>query len=256
MRIEAYTQVQQLYNTKKTSKPQAAEKRGLSDQLQISSIGKDIQTAKAAVAGSSDIREDVIAPIKEKLRNGTYEVSNESFADKLFAKYEEMNLIEVLNNESQEYDQLLELSTKKTPVLVAGNLEELAKITDEEQLVVSRITHLERKRQEVFADIANVINRDVKTLLLPDLIEILAQRPEEQQKLAKVHDRLRTVVHEVKRVNDQNRILIQNSLEMIDYDLNMLQSMKSAPETANYNRGAYNTGAQMGVETSAFDAKQ
>ena len=146
------------------------------------------------------------------------------------------NLIEVLNNESQEYDQLLELSTKKTPVLVAGNLEELARITDEEQLVVSRITHLERKRQEVFADIANVINRDVKILLLPDLIEILAQRPEEQQKLAKVHDRLRTVVHGVKRVNDQNRILIQNSLEMIDYDLNMLQSMKSAPETANYNR--------------------
>ena len=67
-----------------------AAKKGLSDQLQISSIGKDIQTAKAAVAGSSDIREDVIAPIKAKLQNGTYEVSNESFADKLFAKYEEM----------------------------------------------------------------------------------------------------------------------------------------------------------------------
>ncbi len=66
------------------------QREGLSDQLQISSIGKDIQTAKAAVAGSSDIREDVIAPIKAKLQNGTYEVSNESFADKLFAKYEEM----------------------------------------------------------------------------------------------------------------------------------------------------------------------
>ena len=92
------------------------------------------------------------------------------------------NLIEVLNNESQEYEQLLELSTKKTPVLVAGNLDELAKITDEEQIVVSRISHLEHKRQEVFADIANVINRDVKTMLLTDLIEILAQRPQEQQK--------------------------------------------------------------------------
>lgn len=89
MRIEAYTQVQQLYNTKKASKPQAAAKKGFSDQLQISSIGKDIQTVKAAVAGSSDIREDVIAPIKAKIQNGTYEVSNESFADKLFAKYEE-----------------------------------------------------------------------------------------------------------------------------------------------------------------------
>lgn len=90
MRIEAYSQVQQLYHTKKTSRPQAAAKAGTSDKLQISSIGKDIQTAKAAVAGSSDIREDVIAPLKEKIKNGTYEVSNDSFADKLFAKYEEM----------------------------------------------------------------------------------------------------------------------------------------------------------------------
>lgn len=90
MRIEAYTQVQQLYNTKKSVKAQTNKKLSFTDQLQISSIGKDIQTAKAAVAGSSDIREDVTAPIKASIQNGTYEVSTESFADKLFAKYEEM----------------------------------------------------------------------------------------------------------------------------------------------------------------------
>lgn len=166
------------------------------------------------------------------------------------------NLIDVLQAESQEYEILLELSTRKTPVIVAGNLEELAKITDEEQTVVGRITHLENKRREVFADIANVINRDVKTLLLSDLIEILGKRPKEQQELANVHDRLKRVVHEVKRVNGQNRVLIQNSLEMIEYDLNMLQAMKTAPETANYNRGAYNTGATIGLDQGSFDAKQ
>lgn len=90
MRIEAYTQVQQIYNTNKTAKTQSAGKASFKDQLQISSVGKDIQTAKAAVAGSSDIREDMIAPLKEKIQNGTYEVSADSFADKLFAKYEEM----------------------------------------------------------------------------------------------------------------------------------------------------------------------
>lgn len=90
MRIEAYTQVQQVYNTGKAAKTQATAKTGFRDQLQISSIGKDIQTAKAAVAESSDVREEVIAPLKEKIQNGTYEVSNESFADRLFAKYEEM----------------------------------------------------------------------------------------------------------------------------------------------------------------------
>ena len=45
------------------------------------------------------------------------------------------NLIEVLDLESREYENLLELSTKKTPVIVAGELEQLAKITDEEQTV-------------------------------------------------------------------------------------------------------------------------
>lgn len=90
MRIEAYTQVQQLYKTKKVNKAESRSNVSFSDQLQISSIGKDIQTAKAAVAGASDIREDVTAPIKAKVQAGTYEVSAESFADKLYQKYEEM----------------------------------------------------------------------------------------------------------------------------------------------------------------------
>ncbi len=166
------------------------------------------------------------------------------------------NLIEVLSLESREYENLLGLSMKKTPVIVAGELEELAKITDEEQIVVGKINHLELKRQEVFADIANVINKDVKTLMLTDLIEMLKARPQEQQKLARVHDELSTAVHEVKRVNEQNRILIQSALEMVEFDLNMLQAMKTAPETANYNRGAFNTGASIAVDSRGFDAKQ
>lgn len=166
------------------------------------------------------------------------------------------NLIEVLTLESREYENLLELSMKKTPVIVAGQLEELAEITDEEQDVVSKINHLEQKRQEVFADIANVINKDVNTLMLADLVEMLKTRPAEQQKLAKVHDELRTIVHDVKRVNEQNGILIQNALEMVEFDMNMMQAMKAAPETANYNKGAYSAGTTMGVDGNGFDARQ
>lgn len=90
MRIEAYTQIQQLYKPQKTNKPQTATKTGFMDQLQISSVGKDIQTAKAAVSQAPDIRTDVVAPIKEQIQNGTYEVSAESFAEKLFSKYQEL----------------------------------------------------------------------------------------------------------------------------------------------------------------------
>ncbi len=92
MRIEAYTQVQQIYNTKKTAKLQNKAKMSSTDQLQISSIGKDIQTAKTALAESSDIREELTAPLKASIASGTYQVSGESFADKLMQKYDELGL--------------------------------------------------------------------------------------------------------------------------------------------------------------------
>ena len=90
MRIEAYTQVQQLYQTKKVNQARKEGSVSRADQVQISSFGKDIQTAKAAVAGSPDIREELTAPIKAQIQNGTYSVDNGSFAEKLLQKYEEM----------------------------------------------------------------------------------------------------------------------------------------------------------------------
>jgi flagellar biosynthesis/type III secretory pathway chaperone len=165
-------------------------------------------------------------------------------------------LIEVLEKESLEYENLLQLSMKKTSVIVSENLEELAKITDEEQVVVSRINHLDTQRNEAIGDIANVLNKDVAKLKIVDLIKMLAARPEEQTKLADVFDKLQVNVRGVKRVNEQNRELLESALEMVKFNMNILQSMNKAPETANYNRGAYNTGDVIGMTNKAFDAKQ
>ena len=53
-------------------------------------MGRDMQIAKEAARAASDIREEVTAPLKASIEAGTYHVSTESFADKLFSKYEEM----------------------------------------------------------------------------------------------------------------------------------------------------------------------
>ncbi len=90
MRIEAYTQVQKVYQSQTVNRAQKAGNVSRLDNVQISSIGKDIQTAKAALAGSPDIREELTASIKERIQNGTYEVSVENFADKLMRKFDEM----------------------------------------------------------------------------------------------------------------------------------------------------------------------
>lgn len=166
------------------------------------------------------------------------------------------SLIGILGQECTEYEGLLEISQKKTPVIIKGDLEELQKITDEEQSLASKVANLERKRSEVYADIANVINKDVKTLKLNHLIAMLENRPAERDALAGVHDRLQSAVRGLQRVNEQNRELLANALEMIEFEMNLVQAMKAAPETADYNKGAYSTGNTMGVSSGGFDAKQ
>lgn len=87
MRIEAYNQIGQIYAPKKTYGTQKTNTVSRTDQVQISSIGKDIQTVKQAVANTPDVREDKIASVKTRIQNGTYEVSSDDFASKLMAAY-------------------------------------------------------------------------------------------------------------------------------------------------------------------------
>jgi hypothetical protein len=62
-------------------------------------------------------------------------------------------------------------------------------------------------------------------------------------------------VNNIRMINGQNAELIKQSLEMVTFDLNLVQAMKQAPETANYNKGAINAGDTLGTAGS-FDAKQ
>ena len=91
MRIEAYTQVQQIYKPKQPAKNQQVSAASYSsDQLQLSMTGRDIHTAKSAVAAAPDVREDLVSSIKAKVNNGTYQVETSAFAEKLLAKIDEM----------------------------------------------------------------------------------------------------------------------------------------------------------------------
>lgn len=43
---------------------------------------------------------------------------------------------------------------------------------------------------------------------------------------------------------------------MVHFNMQLIQSAKTAPENANYNRIARNTGEALGTEDHSFDAKQ
>lgn len=91
MRIEAYNQVQQIYKPKQPVRNQhtGGTSHG-ADQLQLSTAGRDYQTAKSAVAAAPDVREDLVASIRARIDNGTYQVDNSAFAEKLLSRFGEM----------------------------------------------------------------------------------------------------------------------------------------------------------------------
>jgi len=91
MRIDAYAQVQQVYQPRKVVRSrQTGASSHETDQLQLSTVGKDMQSVKAAVAAAPDIREDRVASIRARMENGTYHVDNSAFAEKLLQNYSEM----------------------------------------------------------------------------------------------------------------------------------------------------------------------
>ena len=166
------------------------------------------------------------------------------------------NLIDVLDSENTQYEKLLVLAESKTPVIVSGDIESLGKITEEEQEIVGKIQGMEKQRDKFLADIANVVNRDVETLKLIDLIQMLDKMPDQQQKLEEVQKRLGATITSLREVNDKNQMLLTERLDMVDFNLNMIRAMKSAPQTANYTKNAYTNGQSLGIFHGGFDAKQ
>lgn len=166
------------------------------------------------------------------------------------------NLIDVLDREQFEYEKLLILAEKKTSAVVKGDVDSLSKITEDEQEIVGRIRTMERQRTKVLADVANVVNRDVETLKLIDLIQMLAKVPDQQEKLRDVQERLEKTTEQIRMQNEKNQLLLQEKLEMVEFNLSMIRAMKSAPETANYSKDAYTNGEVLGIFHGGFDAKQ
>ncbi len=166
------------------------------------------------------------------------------------------NLIEILDKENTEYKTLIELADKKTSTIVKGDLESLGKITEDEQEIVGRIQGMEKQRAKVLADIANVVNRDVETLKLSNLIQMLEKMPDQQKMLIRIHEELKETMDQLRLTNNKNQLLLTERLEMVEFNLNMIRALKSAPQTANYSKDAYTNGTALGIFHGGFDAKQ
>lgn len=164
------------------------------------------------------------------------------------------DFIDILEKENGEYERLTELSIEKRQIIIDGDIPALEDMTGKEQEITSNLKNLEKKREEVVKDMSIVLSKDPKELTITNMIAFLNKQPEEQQKLQSVRERLRETLTKMADINSQNEILLNQAMEMVEFDLTLFKSMRQAPTTANYDKRANNTGEVLG--SRGFDAKQ
>ncbi len=164
-------------------------------------------------------------------------------------------LISTLTEEEELYRELIPVSEEKTKAIVANDLDELQAITEREQVMVDRVGVLEKKRLETVQNIGIVLNRNPDTLTLSAIVDMLKKQPEEQKKLREIHDKLRATTGRLKDINSQNKSLIGEALEMIEFNMNVLRSTRMSSGSSNYTRNASQTDTPE-AGPGMFDAKQ
>ena len=162
-------------------------------------------------------------------------------------------LIMVLGDEERVYAEIIPVAEKKTRIIVNNDLQSLNSITEEEQALIGRISKLERKRQEVIRNIGIVMNKKESELNFITIIELLNGQEKEQEELRRLHDKLKATIEMLAVLNERNQLLIKQSLEMIDFDINLLQSLRTSPGVGQYNIAS--EVEMQGIENGMFDAK-
>ena len=164
-------------------------------------------------------------------------------------------LISVLQKEQDVYQQLIPITEQKTKIIIQNNLKALQEITEREQQAVEQLNTLERKREEIIVNMGTVLNRDPRTLKLKNMVKLMEKRPEEQKQLAELYDTLTASIKRLSEINERNKVLINQSLEMIQFEMNLIQSTRMAPGSSNYNKQA-SSFDMPAASSGMFDAKQ
>lgn len=130
-------------------------------------------------------------------------------------------LIDDLNNEDTGYNKLLDLSNDKTSAIVKGDVDELQKIFLQEQKLIEELETVEQKRQEDVKEICSILRLPYEQIRVEHIVQILEKKPKEHDALEEVYLRLKRTLNQLTTVNDNNKLLLKESMDMIQFELDL-----------------------------------
>jgi flagellar biosynthesis/type III secretory pathway chaperone len=159
-----------------------------------------------------------------------------------------LELAGVLDQEAVLYNEIYNISQNKTSIIMEGKVVELDKIVKLEQSMVMKLGKLEDIRENLVRQIAQLLGLELEELNLSTLTEKL--KGEEVNPLKKSQQSLTETITRLKQANDLNAKLIKNSLEYIEFSLNLMTN-------TNVSTNSYGNTGQVGnaKKRNLFDIK-
>ena len=157
-------------------------------------------------------------------------------------------LIDVIEQENRVYDDILKISKNKTGIIVEGKVTELESIVKLEQSLVLQMSRLENQREALVDKMSGVLKMKPEDITITGLARQL--EADQARKLKHVQDKLVYTLKELKNTNELNSKLIKNSLDYINFSVNILTD-------AGAGSNNYGNNGQVGdsKKRSFFDVK-
>jgi len=139
------------------------------------------------------------------------------------------DLIENLNELIGVYDELTALCREKKGYVIDNDAENIKRITALETSVVARVGRFDKERVSIIKDVCQVLGREESELTLTQLGDLISNQPEHKE-YTEVVERLKTSAADLHEINEQNKTLINNAMDFIDFSVNAIRStMDNSP---------------------------
>lgn len=130
-------------------------------------------------------------------------------------------LILALEKDCEIYAEILKLGDEKKQIIIDGDIDKLDKITKREHALIASLMKLEQIRDKIVSELMKQTGIS-QVNVLDDIIEAVDGTSREA--LGQVKRKLGNLMDDVKVVNEKNGELLQQSLNIVEFNVNMLSS--------------------------------
>ena len=149
-----------------------------------------------------------------------------------------LDFYHILNAELVVLQKLYQLTADEQFFIVENNVESLLEALEKKAQVVEKLNELEGERQKISVSLGNVYGIKEHIPRLSDFIPLVPD--EYRNSLEDIQTKMREITERIQLKNKSNQILIQSSLDYIQYTLQLVA------DSGRVVNPTYNSGGSVG----------